>query len=269
MSAEDALLLPAPIDFAGLPIRPLRREQLISTLVARARRGVRTCVHYVNAHTFNLSRRNAEYTRALAECDLLYADGKSVVWAARLLGQPLPERLSAADFIEDFCRACAVADVSLFLLGGEEGIAERAAETLRKTVPRLRIAGTHTGYFEPADSGRVIDAINASDAHVLLAGMGSPRQELWLAEHGAELRPPVRWAVGALLDYPAGAERRCPVWAARCGAEWGYRMLQRPRQRWKRYLLGNPAFCWRILKERMSFPTGKTAERASTERVEG
>ncbi|NWG32704.1 MAG: WecB/TagA/CpsF family glycosyltransferase [Rhodocyclaceae bacterium] len=246
---DSSLRLPSPVRIGGFPVRPLTRGQLISVLVQRACQGPRTSVHYLNTYTFALARRDAALGRVLAGSDLLYADGMSVVWAGRLLGRAITERLSAADYFEGFCRRCARRGVALFLLGGQKGAAAAAAAHLCRRVPGLAIAGTHHGYFHDAASHEVVRRINASGARVLLAGMGSPRQELWLDRHAAELAPPVRWSVGALFDYFAGRERRAPAWMCRCGGEWFYRLLHRPRERWRRYLLANAAFAAAVLGE--------------------
>jgi len=241
--------LPAPALICGLPIRPLDQQQLIETLITRAQRRIRTCVHYLNTHTFNISTENANFYKILTTSDLLYADGMSVVWAGRWLGHRIPERLSAADYFELFCRRCANENVKLFLLGGLDGVSETTAEYMAGRVPALQIAGTHHGYFKEEDSPKLVNRINASGADILLIGMGSPRQEAWVARYAESLTIPVLWTVGALFDYFARAEPRAPQWLCRCGAEWVYRLFHRPNERWKRYLFGNTRFLWRVLQE--------------------
>ena len=109
--------LPAPTPICGFPVRPISQEQLIEQLIARAQGHIRTCVHYLNTHTFNLTTNDPGFRDLLATSDLLYADSMSVVWAGRWLGHRVPERLSAADYFEAFCRRCAREDVSLVLAG--------------------------------------------------------------------------------------------------------------------------------------------------------
>src|SRR5262245_21837153 len=119
--------------------------------------------------------------------------------------------MTAADYFTDFAARCAKRGLSLYLLGGQAEIAQRAADELTSGIPALRIAGAHGGYFDDGDaSARLIDQINDSNADALILGMGSPRQERWLAENASRLRPPLRWCVGALFDYLAGREPRAP-----------------------------------------------------------
>jgi len=244
--------LPKPIDICGLPIRPIAREQFIAALIERAQKRIRTCVHYLNAHTFNISIDNPDFHKILATSDLLYADGMSVVWAGRWLGHRIPERLSAADYFEIFCRRCAKEKVSLFLLGGLDGISKTAAECLASRVPNLNISGTYHGYFREEESADLIENINDSQADILIIGMGSPQQEAWVAKHAKNIKTPVLWTVGALFDYFANREPRAPDWMCRCGGEWIYRLIHKPRRRWKRYLIGNTRFLWRLILEGFS-----------------
>jgi N-acetylglucosaminyldiphosphoundecaprenol N-acetyl-beta-D-mannosaminyltransferase len=199
-------------------------------------------VHYLNAHVFNLARQDREFRRLLSQCDLLYADGISVVWAARLLGYSIPERLTAADYFAEFCGACAAQSLSVFLVGGAAGVAEVAADRLVRGIPGLQVAGTSHGYLSPRDSAELVRRINDSGADVLVVGMNSPNQEQWLHRYGWDLEVPVRWSVGALLDYFSGVERRAPEWVCRFGGEWLFRMMVNPSRRWRRYTLGNASF---------------------------
>jgi N-acetylglucosaminyldiphosphoundecaprenol N-acetyl-beta-D-mannosaminyltransferase len=239
---------PGPVEVLGLPLRPLRTEELINLLVQRARSGMRTAVCYANAHTANLACREEQFRGVLRDCDVLYADGASLVWASRWSERRLPERMTAADYFRRFATRCAEDGVSLYLLGGREGVVDEAAARLRAAIPGLQIVGSHHGYFAAADSGRIIAEINTTRPDVLVLGLSSPRQEFWLAEHADELTVPVRWCVGGLLDYEAGRERRAPAWLCCMGGEWLFRLLVDPLGKWRRYLIGNPLFVWNTLR---------------------
>lgn len=247
--SADFVELRAAVDLLGLPVRPYCIDEFIETLVARTTAGRRTSVCYLNAHTFNLARRDTAMRHALTSTDLLYADGQSIVWAARMLGRRLPERMTSADYFARFARRCAEAGLSVYMLGGAAGVAQRAADALRSEHPGLRVAGTHHGYFCEQASESIIEAINAGGADVLTIGLGSPRQELWLAKHAARLRPPLLWCVGAQFDYLSGCERRAPAWLRERGCEWAYRLWRDPLRKWRRYVPGNAAFVLHVLRE--------------------
>ena len=249
--------IPPAIDVMGLPIRPVVTDDLIDLIVCRARGGRRTTVCYANAHTVNRAVADDEFGSLLRAADLLYADGNSLVWASRWSERRLPERMTAADYFPRFASRCAESGLSLFLLGGREGLAERAAGRLRGRIPNLNIGGAQHGFFDEADSARIIAEINAQRPDVLAIGLSSPRQERWLATHGDELTVPVRWCVGALFDYLAGTERRAPVWLCRWGGEWLFRLCMDPIGKWRRYLLGNPRFVWNAVCWRMRRKMGR------------
>lgn len=240
--------LPPPVDVLDMPLAPLDKASLAATAVARAKAGVPTTACYANAHTMNLAWRDDQFRRVLTDCDLLYADGASLVWASRWSRARLPERMTAADYFPLMAAACAEAGVSIFLLGNQPGVVDKAAEVLTRDFPTLRITGKHHGHFDLAQSDRVIEHINSTRPDIVFVGMSSPRQEMWLAEHGHKLTAPVKWCVGALFDYYAGVERRGPVWMCRMGCEWLYRLLMDPVGKWRRYLVGNPVFVFRTLK---------------------
>ncbi len=251
VSSPQHVELPPAVDVLGLPIRPLRTDGLIELLAQRAGAGVRTTACYANAHTVNMASRDSTFRRVLAESDVLYADGASVVWASRYAAERLPERMTSADYFPRFARRCADLGLSMYLLGGRRGIAEAASERLRAESPRLKIVGVQHGYFALDCSDEVIDDINAARPDVLVVGMSSPRQELWLSRYGDQLEGPVRWCVGALFDYLAGVEKRAPRWLCRLGGEWLFRLTVDPIGKWRRYLLGNPRFVWNTLRWRL------------------
>ncbi len=254
---------PESIHVLGMPITPFDADGLIDTIIARARRGVRTLGCYANAHTANLALADQQYHRILSKCDILLADGNSIVWAARLAGLGLSCRLTAMDYFPLLAERCATEGLSLFLLGGRPGIAAKAAECLTKRFLALRIVGTHSGHIANLDVTRVIEAINTGKPDILIVGMRSPRQETWLTDHADEIRAPVRWCVGALFDYLAGRERRAPNWLCQMSGEWLFRLAMDPMGKWRRYLLGNPLFVWNTIR----WLTNRRQGRLNGERV--
>lgn len=202
-------------------------------------------VLYVNVHCMNVAASDERYARALAAADIVYCDGTGVRLGARVAALPSPERMTGADWIHDLCRLATEHQLSLFLLGGEPGIAEAAGHVLRNRYAGLRIAGTLSGYGEAVSA---IDAINDSGADILLVGMGTPTQEFWITANRAALNVPVTWAVGALFDFVSGQIPRGPRWMTEHGLEWLCRLAIEPRKLWRRYLIGNPVFFWRIVR---------------------
>jgi N-acetylglucosaminyldiphosphoundecaprenol N-acetyl-beta-D-mannosaminyltransferase len=156
--------------------------------------------------------------------------------------------MTAVDFFDDFLQQAAKEGLRLYFLGSRPGVVDRASEVWKSRFPVLKIAGTRHGYFDLRDKVQVASIladINAGKADVLLLGMGSPMQESFASQYREELKVPVIWAVGALFDYYAGEEKAAPRWLARMGFEWLYRLCRDPRNKWRRYLIGNVAFVLR------------------------
>jgi len=199
-------------------------------------------IAYVNVDCINKSRGDPEYKDILETSDLIYPDGMAVVWASKLTSRPLSERVTAADFFQDFCSYCADRKLSLYFLGGEEGVAEKAVKTMKDMVPDVEIVGYHKGFFDVQEEEKVIKEINGKRPDILLVGFGVPVQEKWIRMHMESLNVPVLWGVGALFDYFAGKVKRAPKWMRKRGLEWLFRLIMEPSRLWKRYLIGNLAF---------------------------
>ncbi|HEX4108412.1 MAG TPA: WecB/TagA/CpsF family glycosyltransferase [Solirubrobacteraceae bacterium] len=234
-----------PIDLA----RPAELLQRISGWAGAG--GPARRVMYVNAHVLNQSAGDARLRRTLQDADLVYCDGYGVRLAAHALEAPIPHRMTGADWIWDLSKLCETAGHSVFLLGSDPGIAAEAGQRLRRRFPDLRVAGTHHGYFDigsPHDE-RVVEHINETAPDIVLVGMGTPKQELWVRHNAPRLDVDVVWTVGALFDYVSGRVPRAPGWLADNGLEWIFRLAIEPQRMWRRYLLGNPVFISRVARQ--------------------
>jgi N-acetylglucosaminyldiphosphoundecaprenol N-acetyl-beta-D-mannosaminyltransferase len=228
----------------GVRIDRLRLQQLLDRISIAMERGELLTVLYVNVHCMNVQHRDPAYGGILEAADLVYCDGTGVRLAAILARAPIPERMTGADWIDDLCRRAARNHFSLFLLGGTRGAADEAAHALTLRHPGLKIAGSASG-FEAGST--IIELINRSGCGVLLVGMGTPTQERWIQQHRADLDVPVVWAVGALFDFVSGRLPRGPRFMTEHGFEWLCRLAVEPRKLWRRYLVGNPQFLWRVI----------------------
>ena len=234
-----------PVDL-GQPAELIRR---ITGWVGSGRPARR--VMYLNAHVLNQSRANPALREALEQADLVYCDGYGVRLAAKALDAEIPHRMTGADWIYGLAALCELGGQSVYLLGAEPGVTAEAARRLQRWYPLLQIAGTHHGYFDigSAHDDRVVEDINARKPDIVLVGMGTPKQELWVAHNAARLETDVVWTVGALFDYVSGRVPRAPRWLADNGLEWIFRLAIEPQRMWRRYLLGNPVFISRVMAQ--------------------
>ena len=226
-------------------------EEMLATISQWAASGASRRVMYVNAHVVNQSRTTAGLSEALKRADLVYCDGYGVRLAARALSLPVPHRMTGADWIWDLANLCELAGQSIYLLGSEPPVAREAAARLKRFYPRLDVVGAHHGFFDVGSphNERVIEHINEHPARIVLVGMGTPKQELWVDRYADQLDGAVVWTVGALFDYVSGHTPRAPRWLSDNGFEWIFRLAIEPQRMWRRYLLGNPVFLSRVLTE--------------------
>ncbi len=196
----------------------------------------------INAAKLIALRRNAELRDVVNRCELVNADGQAVVWASRLLGDPLPERVAGIDLMEELFAMAEERGYRIFILGARAEVLQTAIDRLHERYPALAIAGSHHGYFEERESPEIAAQISESRADILLVAMSSPRKEQWLGQFGQSLGVSLVMGVGGSIDIVAGVTRRAPLRWQRLGVEWLYRLAQEPRRLFRRYLVTNARF---------------------------
>ncbi len=203
----------------------------------------------VNAAKVVKAQRDRELHEVIHQADLVGADGVPIVWASRILGDPLPERINGTDLMERLFTESAKRGWRLFLLGARNEVITRAVENLRRDMPSINIVGFRNGYFESVEQERqVVQDINKTQPHILLLGFGTPMKEKWVKRHKDQLNVPIIHGVGGSFDIVGGLTKRAPKWMQQSGLEWLYRFLQEPGRMWKRYLVTNTLFVWLVFK---------------------
>jgi N-acetylglucosaminyldiphosphoundecaprenol N-acetyl-beta-D-mannosaminyltransferase len=197
-----------------------------------------------NAHHLCMMSRDTELARACREGHLVLADGMSVVWALRISGQPVPERVAGVDLMARLLAEAGKHGLRVYFLGARREVTAALAKRSRAMHPGLEIAGFRDGYFGPDDHQAIIDEIRASGAHMLFVGMPTPFKETWCKRHLQRLEVPVIVGVGGSFDVLAGFIKRAPRRVRSLGLEWLWRLLMEPRKLWKRYLTTNSEFIW-------------------------
>lgn len=202
-------------------------------------------------------QKDREFYDLLPAFDVITCDSQIMYFATKFLGTPVPERVSGSDYFPKFyTRYADDPSVTVFLLGGKDGVAAKAAENVNAKVGREMIVGTLAPAFDfetkSGEIDRMIDAVNASGATVCLVGLGGGRQEKWIMAYKDRM-PGVRlWLpLGGTIDYESGDFARPPAWITEWGFEWLYRLLREPRARFHRYVVHEPPFLWAVLKQRL------------------
>lgn len=241
------------INVLGVGVDPLTIEELHQKISGYIEDGEHALVLHANAHGLNLAYRDPRLRGVLNGAETVFCDGSGVMLAARMLGRRIPERITYADWMWQVAALAEEKGFSFFFLGARPGVAEKAAERLRERFPGLKIVGTHHGHFDRAKDGpeneAVVRKINAARPDVLLVAFGMPLQELWLEENWGRVRADVALTGGAVFDYVSGELKRGPGVLVNCGMEFLARLIVEPRRLWRRYVLGNPLFLLRVLKQ--------------------
>jgi N-acetylglucosaminyldiphosphoundecaprenol N-acetyl-beta-D-mannosaminyltransferase len=192
-----------------------------------------------------LAEQNPEFREAYAKAALSFVDGMPLVWASKLLGVPLPERISGSDLIFPLMQRAGEERLRVYLCGAGPGVAEKAGAELTARYG-VKVVGCDSPRFSPSpteeEARPVLEKIRAASPHLVLVAMGAPKQELFMAKFEREYAPAVALGIGAGLDFIAGTVPRAPRWLARSGLEWAYRLSREPRRLWRRYLVNDPKF---------------------------
>lgn len=202
----------------------------------------------INAGKIVLMHESDTLRDIVNDCALINADGQAIVWAARLLGIPLPERVAGVDLMYALFSLAEQRGYGVYILGARDHVLRKAISEIERQYPQLRIVGAHHGYFKPDEEATVVSEIAASGAELLFVAMSSPNKELWLRRCMPELGVPFCMGVGGSIDIVGGYTKRAPRWMQRAGLEWFYRLAQEPRRMWKRYMVGNSKFIMLVVR---------------------
>jgi len=187
-------------------------------------------IYTPNSEIMMAAQRDPYLKKILNEADLLVADGAGVVLASKILKRFLPEKVSGIDLVKNIFESPGKTPVNVFLFGSKPGIAEEAGINILKLYPNVRIAGCHHGYFKKEEEPDIIEAINSSNADILLVALGAPKQEKWIHENKSKLKVKVCIGVGGTLDVFAGKAKLAPEFFRRNGLEWLYRLYREPER---------------------------------------
>jgi N-acetylglucosaminyldiphosphoundecaprenol N-acetyl-beta-D-mannosaminyltransferase len=217
--------------------------EVVGRLIASGEGG---SVFTPNVDHIMIADGDARMREAYSKCSLSLADGMPVLWSARLLGTPLPEKVSGSDFVPRLLERAAEKGWRVYFVGGAPGVAELARDKLREVLPRLQVVGIDVPMINVADPPErwapVVARIRAARPDLVFVAFGAPKQEIFIQTVRDELRPAVCLGVGASLDFVAGTIPRAPRWMSQVGLEWVFRLQREPGRLWRRYLLRDTQF---------------------------
>jgi len=196
---------------------------------------------------------DAELRQSVNNCDLINADGQAVVWASKLLGSPLKERVAGIDLMENLVGLAYQKGYKIFFLGAKESVVKKVVDHYSEKYSEKIIAGYRNGYFSKEEEESIAKDIAKSNAQLLFVAISSPKKENFLYQNRILLsNVNFTMGVGGSFDVVSGLVKRAPLWMQKTGLEWFYRFLQEPKRMWKRYLVGNTKFIFMVIKERFN-----------------
>jgi N-acetylglucosaminyldiphosphoundecaprenol N-acetyl-beta-D-mannosaminyltransferase len=256
----------APVAILGVPFDSVTTNETIEIISRMIDSGEPHYIATANVDFLVHAAHDVELRRILFDAHLVLCDGTPLLWASRVLGNGLPERVAGSDVVPLLLKEAAAKGYRVYFLGAEPAVAALAVEKLRAEYPALQIVGHHSPPFKPLaemDHEDIIRRIQEAQPDLLFVGFGCPKQEKWINMHYQSLGVPVCVGVGGTIDFLAGHRRRAPMWMRKAGVEWVYRMAQEPRRLFKRYCTDLWFFggailkqWWRLRSRRRSAPAG-------------
>lgn len=240
------------IDFLGIPVDALTMEQTVNLIDEAIRTGKQINHVVINAGKVVAMQTDRELHDSVVSCNLINADGQSIVWASRFLGKSVPCRVAGIDLMQELVRLASEKKYKCFFLGAKEEVVRKVIDVYSEKYGSGILAGYMNGYFKPDEEARVAEKIAESGAQLLFVAITSPKKEKFLYKYKDILRNvSFTMGVGGSFDVIAGVTKRAPGWMQFIGVEWFYRFLQEPNRMWRRYLVGNSKFIWLVVKEKV------------------
>ncbi len=242
------------IDFLGIPVDSLTMTETISIIENAISNNKRINHVVINAGKVVSMQNDRDLFESVASCDVINADGQSIIWAARFLGKKLPERVAGIDLMQHLVDLAYRKGYKCFFLGAKEEIVKKVVSIYAEKFGPQVIAGYRNGYFAKNEEPEVARQIAESGTQLLFVAITSPKKENFLYEYRDMLsNVNFTMGVGGTFDVIAGYTKRAPGWIQNIGLEWFYRLIQEPKRMWRRYLVGNTKFLWIIFKERLKY----------------
>jgi N-acetylglucosaminyldiphosphoundecaprenol N-acetyl-beta-D-mannosaminyltransferase len=233
----------------GCIVNLISMEQTLQVIEHLIDGGKPSQVITLNAEIIYQAQKDVELKKLINSASLVTPDGIGVIWAANRLGFNASERITGIDLLYKLCERAAVKGWKLYLLGAAPGVAEQAAEELKKLYPGINICGSHHGYFTRAEEPPLVENIKKLSPEIVFVALGAPRQEFWINQYKAMMEAPVSIGVGGSFDVIAGIKKRAPRFFITLNLEWLYRLVSEP-SRIKRQLV-LPKYVILIMREKL------------------
>ena len=237
----------------GLKIDNLTMLETIDNIARLIEENQNAMIFTPNVHRLVFGKKDSNIEEIYQKADMLIPDGMPLIWASRILGTPLKEKVSGSDLLPLFCQYASKKGYKLYFLGSAPGIADEAKDILMQNNPGLKIIGTYSpplGFENNIpEIIKITEMIKRENPDILFLGLGFPKEEEFLRKYKDIIQVPVSMGIGATFDFITGKQKRAPLWMQNCGFEWLHRLSHDPKRLWKRYLIGNTIFVFLVFRE--------------------
>jgi N-acetylglucosaminyldiphosphoundecaprenol N-acetyl-beta-D-mannosaminyltransferase len=249
---QSTNVAPEELNIFGLRMLNMTMANAVGLLSEKIETAEKSPVFFVNPDCLNKAFDDVHYYNILSNNNIVFPDGIGIALAGKILKTPLLENLNGTDMLPHLCELASSKGYNIFLLGASPGVAEAMKVRLVQKYQYLRICGTRDGFFNwDSEALGVIDTINNLNTHILLVAFGAPLQELFIHKYSNFINAPIQMGVGGLFDFYSDRIPRAPLWMRQIGLEWVFRLLMEPKRMWRRYILGNPLFLFRVFRWKM------------------
>jgi len=241
------------VDILGTPIDNMTMQQTLNLIENAIEKNQRVSHTVVNAGKIVLMHQNAQLKQSVVNADIINADGQGVVWASRILGQPIVERVTGIDLMDNLVRLAYQKKYKIFFFGAKDDVLNKVIGHYSRMYSSDIVAGYRNGYFKKSEERAIAQQIADSGAQILFVAITSPLKENFLYEN-RDLLKSVNFTmgVGGSFDVVAGLVKRAPIWMQQSGLEWAYRVYQEPKRMFKRYMVGNWKFMMLVMRHKFN-----------------
>ena len=241
------------VDILGTPVDNMTMQQTLNLIENAIEKNQRVSHTVVNAGKIVLMHQNAQLKQSVVNADIINADGQGVVWASRILGQPIVERVTGIDLMDNLVRLAYQKKYKIFFFGAKDDVLNKVIGHYSRMYSSDIVAGYRNGYFKKSEERAIAQQIADSGAQILFVAITSPLKENFLYEN-RDLLKSVNFTmgVGGSFDVVAGLVKRAPIWMQQSGLEWAYRVYQEPKRMFKRYMVGNWKFMMLVMKHKFN-----------------
>jgi len=237
------------VSFLGIPVDAITMQETLNIIDKALICKIQLHHTVINAGKVVSMQDDTGLMKSVIEADLINADGQSIVWAAKLLGVMIPERVAGIDLMEQLIEKSYKENYKCFFFGAEDKVVKEVVRKYSLKYSKNIIAGFRNGFYEKNDEKNIVNQIVKSKANILFVAITSPKKEIFLNKYKDELKNiSFIMGVGGSFDVISGKTKRAPIFMQKIGLEWFYRFLQEPQRMWKRYLFGNIKFMFLVVR---------------------